>query len=390
MTPAQRYPSIPYLAARAKQRMPFFAWEYLDSGTGPEDGVARNEAAMRALQIVPRMLAGRYEPELECSMFGRNYAAPFGVAPVGMSGMMWPQAEIFLARAAKAANIPYCLSCVAAETPETVGPIAGDNGWFQFYPTSDDTVRDDMLKRAKAAGFKVLVVTIDVPVSSTRERQLHAGLSVPPQKTWRTFLRAAIRPAWTMATLQHGIPRLHTLESYAGDAENLKDLLNRVLNAQPDWDYLARLRDAWEGPMIVKGIMAAQDATRAVDAGADAIVVSNHGARQIDGAPASIDMLPEVVAEVGGKTKILFDSGLRGGLDIARALALGADFCLLGRPFLFAVGALGEAGAAHAMTLLKDDLRNNMLQMGARTIEELRDFDIRGGAASSQIIRPTL
>lgn len=377
MTREQRYPSIPYLAERAKQRMPFFAWEYLDSGTGPEDGVARNEAAVRAVEIVPRMLAGRYEPELECSLFGKDYAAPFGVAPVGMSGLMWPKAEIYLSRAANAANIPYCLSCVAAETPETIGPEAGDNGWFQFYPTADLSVREDMLRRARAAGFKVLVVTVDVPVSSTRERQFRAGLSVPPQKNLRTVWRAAIRPAWTIATLRHRIPRLLMLESYARDAENLRDLLQRVLSAQPDWDYLADIRAMWDGPMIVKGIMHPEDATRAVDNGADGIVVSNHGARQIDGAPASIEMLPEIVEAVGGKTKILFDSGLRGGLDIARALALGADFCLLGRPFLFAVGALGEPGAAHVISLLKEDLRNNMLQMGARTIEDMRGFDIR-------------
>lgn len=377
MSRDERYPSISYLAERARQRLPFFAWEYLDSGTGPEDGVARNEAAIRSVEIVPRMLAGKYEPDIACSLFGKDYAAPFGVAPVGMSGMMWPKAEIFLSRAARAANIPYCLSAVAAETPETIGPEAGDNGWFQFYPTADDDVRNDMLQRAKEAGFKVLVVTVDVPVSSTRERQFRAGLSVPPKKDLRTLWRAAIRPAWTMATLSHRIPRLLLLESYARGSENLKDLLQRVLHGQPDWDYLAALRDIWQGPLIVKGILSAQDAARSLSIGVDGLVVSNHGARQVDGAPASIRMLPEVVDEVGGKTKILFDSGLRGGLDIARALALGADFCLLGRPFLFAVGALGEPGAAHAIQILSDDLRNNMLQIGVKSLADLRDVDIR-------------
>ena len=377
MTPAQRYPSIPYLAAQAKRRMPFFAWEYLDSGTGTEDGIGRNEAALRSVEIVPRMLAGRYEPELACSLFGAHYALPFGVAPVGMSGMMWPKAEIYLSRAARAANIPYCLSAVAAETPETIGPHADGNGWFQLYPTAEESVRDDMLRRARESGFKVLVVTVDVPVSSTRERQLRAGLSVPPQKTLATVYRAAIRPAWTLETLRHGIPRLHTLEAYAKGAETLRELLTRVLEARPDWDYLSRLRDAWQGPLVVKGVLAADDAVRMVEIGADGVVVSNHGARQVDGAPASIDMLPEIVAAVGGKTRIGFDSGLRGGLDIARALALGADFCLLGRPFLYAVGALGEAGAAHAITLLKDDLRNNMIQLGAKSPAHLRGFDIR-------------
>jgi len=377
MSRDERYPSIAYLAERAKQRMPFFAWEYLDSGTGPEDGVARNEAAVRSVEIVPRMLAGKYEPDIACSLFGKDYSAPFGVAPVGMSGMMWPKAEIFLSRAARAANIPYCLSAVAAETPETIGPEAGDNGWFQFYPTADDDVRDDMLRRAREAGFKVLVVTVDVPVSSTRERQFRAGLSVPPKKDLRTLWRAAIRPAWTMATLSHRIPRLLLLESYTRGSENLKDLLRRVLHGQPDWDYLAALRDIWQGPLIVKGILSAQDAARALGIGVDGIVVSNHGARQVDGAPASIRMLPEVVDEVGGKTKILFDSGLRGGLDIARAVTLGADFCLLGRPFLFAVGALGEPGAAHAIQLLRDDLCNNMLQLGVRSLADLREVDVR-------------
>ncbi len=387
MSREEAYPSVYYLAERARQRIPHFAWEYLDSGTGPEDGVARNEAALRAVELVPRMMAGRYEPELETSLFDRTYSAPFGVAPVGMSGVMWAKAEIFLAAAARAAGLPYTLSCVAAETPETIGPVAGENGWFQFYPTSDDDVRNDLLRRASEAGFKVLVVTVDVPISSTRERQHRAGLSVPPKTDLRTLWRAAIRPAWSLAMLQYRIPRLRTLEIYARDSENFGEMLGRVLEGRPDWDYLAALRDLWKGPMLIKGIMHPDDAERSVALGVDGIVVSNHGARQLDGAPASIDVLPAIAGAVGGRTKILFDSGLRGGLDIARALALGADFCLLGRPFLFAVGALGEPGAAHVMALLKDDLRNNMIQLGARSIADLRTYDIRTIAAGGSTLR---
>lgn len=377
MTDLTRYPSVHFLRERARERLPHFAWEFLDSSTGIEDGKARNESALREIEIVPRMLPGKIEAEAKTELFGRTYEAPFGVAPVGMSGLVWPKAEIFLARAAAEKKLPYCLSTVGAETPETIGPEVGEYGWYQYYPTKNNEVRDDILKRGKDTGFKTLVITVDVPVTSTRERQLRAGLRMPPKKDLATLWQAARRPSWSLSTLAHKQPHLVTLEKYRQDNSDLRSFLAALLHGRPDWDDVSAVRDLWDGPVILKGIMDVGDAVEAAKRGFDGIVVSNHGARQTDAAPATISVLPEIAAEVGGKMSIIFDSGIRSGLDIVRARALGADFCLLGRPFLYAVAALGEMGAQHVMQVLKDDYCNNMLQLGVKNVDELRTLKIR-------------
>ncbi len=373
----QRFPSVAYLAAHAERRIPHYAWEYFASGTGIERSLSRSTDALQEIKFLPRMLGGKYEPDISRELLGRTWAMPFGMAPVGMTGAIWPRAEIHMARAAKAANIPHVLSMVAAETPETVAPEAGDVGWFQFYPTSDDKVRNDLLQRARDCGYKALVVTVDVPIGGTRERLKRVGLQLPPKVDPITVWRTMIRPRWTLETLQRGLPRLRTLEKYAANEGNLKTFLARVMQAQADWDYLARLRDDWDGPVIIKGLLAPQDAEKSIEIGMDAVVVSSHGARQIDGVPAAIEVLPVIARIVGGRVPVLFDSGLRTGLDIARALALGADFCFLGRPFLYGVGAVGEPGAAHVINILSEDLKNNMIQLGVRNLGELRDLEVK-------------
>ena len=208
------YPSIWHLAAKAKQRMPYFAWEYLDSGTGMERLVDRNRQALDAVRMVPRVLAGRFQPDISTRLFGRDYSAPFGIAPVGLSGLMWPGAELTLARAAEKNQIPYGLSMVANETPEDVAGQAPNMTWMQLYPPSQPEVEKDLLERSKQAGIETLIVTVDVPVGSRRERQLAAGLTVPPQMTPKTIWRVAKRPQWALSTLRYGQPRFKTLEPY--------------------------------------------------------------------------------------------------------------------------------------------------------------------------------
>jgi L-lactate dehydrogenase (cytochrome) len=366
------YPSIPYLEQQAQRRIPFFAWEYLASGTGREVGLADNIAALQRIKLTPRMLAGRFVPDTKTELFGKTYDVPFGAAPVGMSGLLWPGAERILAAAAKKQNFAYCLSTVACESPETIGEIAGDNGWFQLYPLKDGNDQKDLLERAWNAGIRTLAVTVDIPIGSRRERQLRAGLVMPPPLTPLTLWRVARRPHWAFATLSYGMPRFRALEKYMEpDAIGQPRRPADFFDGLQDWDLISRVRDLWKGAMVVKGIMHPDDADNAIAAGADGIVVSNHGARQLDGAPASIEVLPTIAAAVGGKTKILFDSGIRGGLDIIRALSLGADFCLMGRAFIFAVAALGDKGADHAAEILRLDLTNNMYQLGARSLADL-------------------
>lgn len=368
-----RYPRISDLAQKAYSRIPFFAWEYLDSGTGYDVGLKRNVEAMHDVRLTPTFLKGRFDPAIETELFGTKYAAPFGIAPVGLTGLMWPGAEGILARTAARFRIPYSLSTVATETPETIGAMAAGMGWFQLYPPRSPEIRKDLLDRARNSGFTTLLVTADVPTGSTRERQARAGVSVPPKITPIMIYRCAIRPHWSLATLRHGMPRFRAVEKYvaAKDLANMTAFIGQGLGGTLDWDYLREVRREWDGAIVVKGLLDVADVKRALEEGVDGIGVSNHGARQMDGAPAPITVLPRIKDVVGDRAKIVFDSGVRSGLDIARALALGADFVLLGRAFMYAVAALGEAGGDHAAALLRDDLVNNMSQLGCADIAEL-------------------
>ncbi len=366
-----RYPSVAYLRERARQRIPYFAWEYLESGTGLETGIARNREALDNICITPRFMRGDVRPELTTRLFGRDYKAPFGVAPVGATGLMWPGGEAVLARAARDNGLAYCLSTVACETPETIGPIAGESGWFQLYPFDDREAEADLVDRAERSGFGVLVVTVDVPVSSTRERQRRAGLSRDKGGISR-IAQVLARPPWALAVARRGMPGFPTIQPYVGKVfgVSLSEYVAKNLG-KVDLDHLKALRDRWKGPLVVKGLLAEEDVEACIKLGVDGIVVSNHGARQLDAAPASIDALRRIAPVAKGKTAILFDSGIRTGLDIVRALALGADFVLAGRAFMYGIAALGDSGGEVVVNLLRNDLENNMIQLGCTRVEEL-------------------
>lgn len=374
-----RYPSIMDLEKRARRRIPFFAWEYLDSGTGREESLDRNLEAFRQISLVPKQMMGVLDPELSTELFGTKYAAPFGIAPIGLSSLMWPNAENILAKTAAKNNIPYALSTVATRTPEEIGPIANDMGWFQLYPPREAELRNDLLARARKSGFKVLLITSDVPVTSRRERQRRAGLTIPRKLTPSTIFRSAIRPEWAMATLMAGQPRFRTLEKYADASQMSKvaEFIGANLGGTLSWEYLEETRKEWDGPILIKGVLSAEDAERAACLGMDGVVVSNHGGRQFDGAPSPLEVLPEIRSVVGDKMSILMDSGIRSSLDIARAIALGADFVLLGRAFMFGVAALGARGGDHVTQILLDELKNVMTQLGCPTINSLSKVDRR-------------
>src|SRR5262245_43575881 len=370
----QDYPAISDLRTRARRRVPRSIWAFLEGGTGDDQSVQRNLDGFAKITLLPRLLKGQFEPTIETTLFGQSYKAPFGVAPIGLSGAIWPQAEWLLAAMAAKYRIPYTLSTLAGETPETVGPFARDMGWFQLYPPRDRHIREDLLNRVKAHGFRVMVVTADVPMPSRRESMTRAGLKMPPVITPQFILQAALCPAWTLAALQAGLPRLKTMEKYANSTQ-LSDLLPFVAQnngGSLSWDYLKEVRDLWEGPLVVKGLLHPADAEQAISIGVDGIQVSNHGGRQFNGAPAAIDSLPAIVDVVKGRSAVLFDSGIRSGLDIMRALAMGADFVLLGRTFQYGVAALGPRGGDLVTEILIADLKNNMSQTGCASLKELR------------------
>ncbi len=368
-----RFPSVEDLRRRAKRRIPHFAWEFLDSGTGTDACVRRNRDALAAITLVPQFMKGEFEPEISTTLFGVSYGAPFGVSSVGLSGLLWPKTEEVLSRSAAKYRFPYTLSTFCNQTPEGIGPLTDGMGWFQLYPPRSSNIRGDLLARARDAGFSTLLVTADVPTASRRERQVRAGIGAPPKVTPSIAYQCAMRPLWTLATLREGMPRFRGLEKYAGpdDLKHIFEFIGREIAGSLDWDYLQAIRDEWEGPVVLKGILEVEQAKQAVRMGLDGVMVSNHGGRQFDGAPAAISMLPAIKRAVGDRARVLFDSGVSSGLDIARALALGADFVLLGRTFMLSVAALGERGGDHVAEILIADLKNNMTQLGCARLDEL-------------------
>ncbi|WP_375260857.1 alpha-hydroxy acid oxidase [Palleronia sp.] len=364
------YPALSDLYDRARRRVPRFVWEYLDSATGGESAKHANTAALDAICLTPRILSP-VEPDLTTTLMGRKWSLPVGIAPVGMSGLIWPGAEVELARAAARAGIPYCLSTVAAATPEEVGSATADHGWFQLYPPRDPGIRRDMLSRARNSGFKTLILTADVGTPSRRERQRRARLTNPMRLTPHIVAQAALCPAWSFATLRSGTPRLRTLEPYAhGGAGGTTGHIGYQLRVSPDRAYLEALRAEWDGPLVVKGVLHPDDAA-SLDGIADAVWVSNHGGRQFDAAPAAARALPAIRAALPDMP-LIADGGVRSGTDVLRLIALGADMVMLGRAFHHGYAALGPAGIDHAIHILRTGMLADMGQLAIVTPPEVR------------------
>ncbi|WP_170357708.1 alpha-hydroxy acid oxidase [Ruegeria arenilitoris] len=375
------HPSIEDLRRTAQKRIPKFAFEYLDSATGRELGLKVNRDALDAIGFMPRVLCGRTKAELQTTLMGQKYDLPFGIAPVGMSGLMWAGAERMLAKAAVAHNIPFSLSSVAVASPEDVAPYIGKNGWFQHYPVNSGDLRRAMLPRIKAAGFHTLIITVDVPEESRRERQRRANLTVPPKADLRTLKEMASRPAWCLAHLREGImPRMRFFDDYVPTrGRESFTHAGALIRGIPDWDYLRELRQEWEGHLIVKGVLRPEDAQKMVAEGVDCIWVSNHSGRQFEAGPAVIDQLPNIREAVGTNVPLIYDSGVAWGLDIMRALAKGADFVMVGRAFQYAVAAFGARGIDHLVHILKADIEANMSQLGSEKLGSLAEHLLRTG-----------
>jgi len=366
-----KYPRVIDLINKATKRIPFFISEYLFSGTGNDKVAVANNNIFEDVFLIPKYLKGAVEVETEQTILGSKYGAPFGVAPIGSGGSIWPGAEIALAKMCTKKKIPYCLSSVASLSLEEISPHLEGNGWFQLYPPKDKVIRDDILKRASDAGFSVLVVTVDIPATSRRERVKKAGVTIPPKLNLKTFFQALLRPLWSIGTLLQGMPSFGTMTKYNFLSQ---DELTKNWNEMPryiDWEYLSEIRSLWKGQIILKGILDEENAIKASKV-VDAIYLSNHGGRQIDLVPSPLQLLPNIRKKLGKDFPIIIDSGYLSGQDIAKALVLGADFVMLGRAFMIGVSALGKKGAEHVHYILHDELSNIMEQMCCKNILELK------------------
>lgn len=372
----RRFPTIAELRRRARRRVPRFAFDFVDGGANDEECARRNATALSAIELLPRYCIDTKSLSTEVELFGRRYAAPFGVAPMGSGGLMWPGAEEYLAREAQRRNIAYILATPANASIERIAEIAPDVFWFQLYrfASNDHAITFDLLRRADAAGARVLVPTIDSAGKSKRPRDIRSGVKVPFAVEPSIVFQVASSPFWAWALYKTGMLRSENVVPYtAGPAtrDSTGEIITQVRSSgSHTWDELARLRDRWKRAFVVKGVLHPADAERLVSLGADGVIVSNHGGRHFDGAPASIDILPAVVAAIGSRATVMVDSGIRSGLDIVRALALGAKAAFAGRPFLFGLGALGEAGARHVMDLFFDELRTEFQHVGVCSVAE--------------------
>jgi L-lactate dehydrogenase (cytochrome) len=378
----QNFPTIDDLRRRAKRRVPRFAFDFVDGGANDEVCRRRNIEAFQAVELLPRYCIDSKGLSTEVELFGRRYAAPIGVAPMGSPGLMWPGAEKYLAAEAQHRRIPFILGTPANASIEDIAAVAPDVFWFQLYrfPYNDHAITFDLVRRADAAGAHVLVPTVDSAGKSKRPRDIRNGVAVPfPMTPWTVF-QVATSPFWAMALLRNGMPITANLAPYAGPKVTQVSTARAMeirSGGSHTWDELARLRERWKRAFVVKGILHPEDAERAVALGADGVIVSNHGGRHFDGAPPSIDVLPAIVAAVGGRATVMIDSGIRGGLDVVRALALGAKAGFTGRPFCYALGALGQAGAAHIIDMFFDEIRTEFIHAGVRSVAEAAAITVR-------------
>jgi len=368
------YPSIDDFRERAQQRIPRFAFEYLDGGCNEDVNLHKNTAELREVELKPYYLTKHIGSDLKTELFGHVYDAPFGIAPVGLQGLMWPNAPEILAKAAREHNIPFVLSTVTTSSIERIGKLTDGNFWFQLYHPADNALRDDLLDRVEAAGCKVLVILSDVPTFGYRPRDIRNGLAMPPKMTLRNVLQIMGKPNWAIQTLLHGQPNFANMKKYMPKNLDMKQLgvyMNQTFSGRMNEEKIAPIRERWKGKIVLKGVASEEDTARAIRLGLDGIIVSNHGGRQLDAGQSSIKSLAPIIKKYAGQIKIMLDSGIRSGPDVARALASGAEFTFLGRSFMYGVAALGKSGGDHTVAILKTQLKQVMEQIGCEQVTDL-------------------
>lgn len=371
------YPSVEGLRKKAKKRIPKFAFEYLDGGCNEDINLSKNTSEIRDIELIPQYLANYKGSSMKTKLFGEEYDAPFGVAPMGLQGLMWPKAPKILAKAAFEHNIPFCLSTVTTSNIETIAEITEGKAWFQLYHPTEDRVRDDIINRISSAGLPVLVIISDVPTFGFRPRDIRNGLAMPPKMSLSNMLQICAKPNWALRTLFNGQPNFETLKPYMPKGLDLAELgkfMDHTFTGRLNEEKIKPIRDMWKGKLVLKGVASEMDVEKAISLGLDGVIVSNHGGRQLDAGESSIKPLTRIAEKFGDQLTVMMDSGIRSGPDIARTLASGAAFTFLGRAFMYSVSALGDAGGDHIVSLLKTQLQQVMEQICCESIEELPHF----------------
>ena len=368
-----QYPSVQDLKIKARKRIPKFAFEYLEGGCNEDVNLLRNESDFRDVVLMPQYLKKFTGIDMRVDLFNHTYDAPFGISPIGLQGLIWPNSPEILAKAALKHNVPYILSTVSTSSIERISELSEGRAWFQLYHPTKNELRDDIIKRAAAAQCPVLVVLVDVPSFGFRPRDIRNGLAMPPKMSVRNIFQVVIKPTWGIKTLQAGIPGFKTLEPYMPPNLNMSRLgqfMNDTFTGRIDMEKIKPIREMWKGPLVLKGVVNEEDTQKAIELGIDGIIVSNHGGRQIDVGESAIKSLKRLSDKFGQQIKIMVDSGLRSGPDVARSLASGACFTFMGRPFMYGVGALGNAGGDHTIAILKTQLQQVMEQLCCEKIED--------------------
>lgn len=361
----------------AKRRTPKVAFDFIEGGVEGETALARNEAAFQRYGLLPRYLVDVSKVDQSTTLFGRTWSSPFGFAPTGAAGLFRMSADLMLAAAAAKANVPYIMSGASNGTIEDAARIAPEQTWYQVYAARDYKITEDMIRRSADAGLGALVLTVDVPTRPTRERNVRNGYTHDLRKlTARRVVDGLLHPFWTYEYLRNGgAPTLGNWAPYAPPGSDVHGVIDFVSTQTPasnqTWRELETYRRLWNGPLIVKGILHPDDAIRAADLGAEGIIVSNHGGRQLDRAPATVDAFPAIKAAVGDRMTLMIDSGVRRGADIIIGLCLGAAFVFVGRAAVYGVVAGGEAGATRTIDILREQLTTNLGQMGISAIDQL-------------------
>jgi L-lactate dehydrogenase (cytochrome) len=370
-----RAASVADLRRIARRRLPRGVFDYIDGGAEDERTLASNEAAFTTTGFRPRVMRGLGEVSIGTSVLGAPVAYPLVLAPTGFSRIADPQGELAVARAAERAGIPYTLSTLSTRSIEEVRAVSGGRLWFQVYAWRDRGLVKEMIERAADAGYEALVLTVDTAVFGRRERDVRRGFSLPPTIGPSTLLDGAVHPSWTWTFVRSEPIRFaNVVGRDVGDGSSpvtLADYINHQFDPALSWTDIDWLRSVWDGPVVVKGIQSVADARLAVGAGVDAIALSNHGGRQLDGAPAAFSLVAPVADAVGGATEIICDGGVRRGSDIVKALAAGATACMAGRAYLYGLGAAGERGVDRVLGWFADDVHRTMALLGVESVAEL-------------------